>query len=86
MHTLKSSEVRSNFIKIVTDTIRNKKVIKISSSEGNAVLLSEEDYESLLETSELLSIPGLKDSIKKADNEILKGDLHSFDEIFNEPS
>jgi PHD/YefM family antitoxin component YafN of YafNO toxin-antitoxin module len=36
----------------------------------------------LLETAELLSVPGLKESIKKADKEIKKGDVKSFKEIF----
>lgn len=45
-------------------------------------MISEEDYESLLETAELLAQPGLKESIKKADKEIEKGELYTLDDVF----
>jgi len=56
---------------------------RITAKNGNAVLISEDDYLSLLETAELLSIPGLKKSIAKADKDISKGKLYSFEEIFD---
>lgn len=40
-------------------------------------LLSEEEYESLLETIELLSVPGFYDNIKQADKEIEVGEVLS---------
>ncbi len=45
--------------------------------------MSENDYENLIETLELLSIPGFKKSIQKADLEIEKGETYSIDEIFS---
>lgn len=57
---------------------------KISSKEGNVIILSEDDYESLLETADLLSIKGLKASITKADKEIEKGEVVAFDELFKD--
>ena len=57
---------------------------KISSKEGNAVLLSEEEYESLLETAEFQAIPGLKESLKKADEDIKKGKVYSIEEVFEQ--
>ena len=47
-------------------------------------MISEEDYESLLETAELLARPGLKQSIKKTDREIKKGGLYTLDDVFKE--
>ena len=44
--------------------------------------MSEEDYESLLETAQLLSIPGFLESIQKADKEIKNGETHSMDDVF----
>ena len=44
--------------------------------------MSEEDYDSLLETLELLSIKGFKDSIDTADAEIERGDLFTIEEAF----
>ncbi len=44
--------------------------------------MSEEDYESLVETLELLSIPGFHESIRLADQEIEEGETCSMDELF----
>jgi len=46
--------------------------------------MSEEDYESLLETLELLSTPGVLKGIRKAKQEIKKGQTYSLEEIFGE--
>ena len=46
--------------------------------------MSEEDYESLIETLQLLSEPGFKESIRKADEEIEKGETLSIEEAFSE--
>jgi len=46
--------------------------------------MSEEDYESLVETLQLLSEPGLKESIRKADREIERGETVSIEEAFPE--
>ncbi|MCZ7674314.1 MAG: hypothetical protein M5U34_47870 [Chloroflexi bacterium] len=40
-------------------------------------MLSEEDYESLVETLELLSVPGLYQSVKEADT------TYSMEDVFN---
>ncbi len=82
MTTITATNARSNFFQIVKNTAKGHSPIKISSKEGNVMLISEEDYESLLETTELLAIPGLKQSITKSDREIAKGQTYTFDEIF----
>ena len=50
-----------NLIKYIQDT---NQPLKISSEEGNIILLSEETHQNLLVTLELLSTPGLMNSIK----------------------
>ena len=45
--------------------------------------MSEADYENLIETLELLSITGLKESLQVADREIEKGETYSLDEVFD---
>ena len=64
MTTITATAARSNWFDLLKKTIKGHVLTRVSSKEGNVVLLSEEDYESLLETAELLSIEGLKDSIK----------------------
>ncbi len=83
MNTLTATKARVNLFKLLKQTVKGHLHTRISSKEGNAILISEEDYESLLETAELLSIKGLKESISKADKEIENGELISIDEAFN---
>ena len=53
---------------------------------GAAVLMSEENYDSLTETLELLSIPGFRDSIKRSVRQAKTGQTHSMSEVFGEKS
>ncbi len=46
--------------------------------------LAEENYESVMETRKLLSIPGFYESIKEADKQIAKGETYSLDEVFDQ--
>ena len=82
MDTINATDARISLFKLLKQTVKGNQHTRIISKEGNAILISESDYEDLLETAELLSIPGLKESIKKADKEIEKGDVKSFKEIF----
>ena len=44
-------------------TIRYNEPLNISTKEGNAVLLSEEDYSGIMETLYLVSMPGMREKI-----------------------
>ncbi len=82
MVTITTTNARSNLFQIVKKTAKGHAPTRISSKDGNVVILSEEDYENILETAELLSVPGFKESINKADKEIEKGEIYSFEETF----
>jgi antitoxin YefM len=56
--------------------------IRITSKAGDVVLISEQDYESLLETLELLSTPGILKSIREARADIKTGRTKSLKEVF----
>jgi antitoxin YefM len=77
-----ATRARTNLFNILKNTIKGHTHTRITSKEGNAVLISEEDYESILETAELLEIPGLKSSLKKADAEIRQGKTFSIKDAF----
>lgn len=73
-----------NLFQIVKKTAKGHLPTRISSKEGNVVIVSEDMYENLLETAELLSEPGFKESMKKADKEIQKGEIYAFDQVFKD--
>lgn len=82
MKTITASQARSQLFNLLKITVKGHRQIRITSKEGSAVVMSEEDYDSLLETLELLSIKGFKDSIDTADAEIERGDLFTIEEAF----
>ena len=60
---------RKNIYNLLEQTIKYNEPINISTKNGNAVVLSEEDYNSMIETLYISSIPKLKDEIiKRANN------------------
>lgn len=84
MVTITTTDARSNLFQIVKKVVKGHVPTKISSKDGNVIIISEDDYESILETAELLSIPKFKKSIVKADKEIKNGDIYTFEETFKE--
>jgi antitoxin YefM len=82
MVTITTTDARSNLFQIVKRTAKGHTPTKISSKDGNVVIISEEDYESILETAELISISGFKDSIAKSDKEIENDEVFTFEETF----
>lgn len=60
---------RKDIYKLLDTTIKYSEPINVSTKNGNVVVLSEEDYNSLMETLYIESIPGLKEDILKAGDE-----------------
>jgi len=54
---------RKNIYGILEQTIKFNEPVNISTKDGNAVILSEEDYNGLMETLYLTSIPGMKERL-----------------------
>ena len=48
------------------------------------MLLSEVDYEGLLETLELLSIPGFRDRLQRSVQPVSTGETYSLAEVFGD--
>lgn len=82
MKTITATDARTDLFSIVKDAVKGHKQYTITSKEGRAVLISEEEYESLIETLELLSQPRLRESIAKSMKQVEKGETYSMDEIF----
>ncbi len=82
METMSATKARTELFNIIKSSIKTHKQYRITHRDGGVVLLSEEDYNSLIETLELLSIPGLKQSIRKARREIARGETVPFEKVF----
>jgi len=54
---------RKNIFGLLEQTVKFNEPINISTKDGNVVIISEEDYNGLVETLNLSSIPGMKDRI-----------------------
>lgn len=65
MTTLTASEARANLYRLMDQTAQSHQPIHIAGKNANAVLLSEEDWQSIQETLYLLAVPGLRESIKE---------------------
>ena len=65
MTTLNATEARSKLYKLIDEVLNTHQPITITGKRGNAVLLSEEDWRSVEETLFLLSVPGMRESIRE---------------------
>ena len=65
MTTLNVTEARSKLYKLIDETSETHKPIVITGKRKNAVLLAEEDWNSINETLFLLSISGMRESIRE---------------------
>ena len=63
MTTLNVTEARANLYKLIDDTTASHEPVVITGKRGNAVLLSEDDWNAINETLHLLSVPGMRESI-----------------------
>ena len=65
MTTLTASRARAQLYQLVDRTAGSHEPIQITGKRNNAVLVSEEDWRAIQETLYLLSIPGMRESIRK---------------------
>ena len=79
-----ATEARKELFNLIRRALRAHDPVLIQHREGGVVLVSEEDYEGLLETLELLSIPGLSESIVEAEADVAAGRVASVDEVFGD--
>lgn len=84
MTTLTATDARRAFFDVVRGATDKHQIYRIHHRRGSVVLMAEEDYESLLETMELLSTPGFRRSLKRSVEQMHKGDTLSFEEVFGE--
>lgn len=63
MKTITATKARNSIYKLIDETAKESKPIQITGKRSNAVLISEDDWNSIQETLYLLSIPGMEKSL-----------------------
>nr|WP_020158411.1 type II toxin-antitoxin system Phd/YefM family antitoxin [Methylobacter marinus] len=65
MTILNVTEARSKLYSLIDEAQETHRPIIITGKRGNAVLVSEADWNAITETLHLLSVPGMSESIKE---------------------
>ena len=65
MTNINITSFRKDIYKLLETTIKYNEPINISTKNGNAIVISEDDYNSIMETLYIESVPGLKEEIIK---------------------
>ena len=84
MTSLTATDARKDFFELLRGTNERHEIFHIRHRNGDAVLMSEAEYEGLLETLALQSSPGFRKGFEKARAEAKAGDTLSFDAVFGE--
>ncbi len=65
MTAITASEARANLYRLIDETAASHQPLLISGKRNRAVLISEEDWTAIQETLFLLSVPGMRESIRE---------------------
>ena len=65
MDSINEEEARANLYKLLDEVAQSHTPVLITGKRANAVLVSEDDWRSIQETVQLLSIPGMRESIRE---------------------
>ena len=81
MTRINATDARRGFFGLIRDAIAKHQVYRIHHRQGDVVLMSEEEYESLQETLELLSVPGFRESIARSVRQMEAGETFGLEEV-----
>jgi antitoxin YefM len=66
-----ASEARASLYRLIDEASESHRPVLISGKRSSAVLVAAEDWEAIQETLYLLSVPGMRESIRKGMSEPL---------------
>ena len=66
MPLITASHARANLYRLIDQATESHQPIEIAGKRSSAVLVSSEDWQAIQETLHLLSIPGMRESIRDA--------------------
>jgi antitoxin YefM len=84
MRTLTATQARRELFDLVKGAADREERFRIQHPRGCAILLSEDEYEGLTETLELLSIPGFRERLERSLRQVENGDTLSMDEVLGD--
>jgi antitoxin YefM len=85
MTTLPLAEARTNLSRLVDEAMRTHQRIEVTrNGRRAAVILSADDYDSIMETLDILSDVELVREIREGEAESARGEVHSLDEVTEE--
>jgi antitoxin YefM len=64
MKTITATSARSDLYRVIDAAVSDHEPVHITGKRGNAVLVGEADWRAIQETLYLVSIPGMRDSIR----------------------
>jgi prevent-host-death family protein len=85
MTTVSATKARAALFHLLRRATRGHETLRISYRDRSAVLLPEEDFESLMETATLLATPGFLAGLRKAEEDVRRGRLYTLEEVFGAP-
>ncbi|MCY3841181.1 MAG: type II toxin-antitoxin system Phd/YefM family antitoxin [Gammaproteobacteria bacterium] len=65
MAPMTATEARANLYRLIDETAASHEPLLISGKRNSAVLVSQEDWAAIQETLFLLSVPGMRESIRE---------------------
>lgn len=65
MKTITVSKARANLYRLLDEAGQSNEPLVITGKRGNAVLVAEEDWRAIQETLFLLSVPGMRESVRE---------------------
>ncbi len=85
MTTLPLTAVRANLSKLVDEAVRTHQRIEVTrQGRRAAVILSADDYDSIMETLAILSDQDLMREVREAEAEAEAGQVYTLDEVTEE--
>ena len=79
MSTISVTEARTNLYKLIDEAAESHQPITINGKRNSAVLVAKEDWSAVQETLYLLSVPGMRESIREG----LAADVTDCDEALD---
>lgn len=68
MTNTNATNLRKNLFEYLNQAIEYNDIVNVNTKSGNAIIMSEEEYNGMVETLRLLSIPGMKERLEEGVN------------------